>query len=41
MKPISENHIETFTIEILQSMGWEYVYGLAIATGAEKEEGSH
>lgn len=38
MKPITESHIETFTIETLQSMGWEYVHGLAIAPGAEKEE---
>lgn len=33
MKPITESHIETFTIETLQSMGWEYVHGLAIAPG--------
>ena len=38
MKPITENHIETFTIETLQSLGWEYIYGLAIAPGAEKQE---
>lgn len=38
MKLITESHIETFTIETLQSMGWEYVHGLAIAPGAEKEE---
>ncbi len=38
MKPITENHIETFTIETLQSMAWEYVHGLIIAPGAEKEE---
>ncbi len=38
MKPITESHIETFTIETLQSMGWEYEHGLAIAPGAEKEE---
>ncbi len=38
MKPITESHIETFTIETLQSMGWEYVHDLAIAPGAEKEE---
>lgn len=35
MKPITESHIETFTIETLQSMGWEFVHGLAIAPGAE------
>jgi len=38
MKPITESHIETLTIETLQSLGWEYIYGLAIAPGAEKEE---
>lgn len=38
MKPITENHIETFALEILQSMGWEYVHGLAIAPGAEDAE---
>ncbi|HUZ58968.1 MAG TPA: type I restriction endonuclease [Hanamia sp.] len=38
MKPITESHIETFTIETLQPMGWEYIHGLAIAPGAEKTE---
>jgi len=38
MKPITESHIETLTIETLQSLGWEYIYGLAIAPGAEKQE---
>ena len=38
MKPITENKIETFAIEILQSVGWEYIYGLAIAQGAEQAE---
>ena len=38
MKPITEDHIETFTIENLQSMGWQYVHGFAIAPGAEKQE---
>jgi type I restriction enzyme R subunit len=38
MKPITESHIETFAIETLQSLGWEYIYGLAIAPGAEKQE---
>ena len=38
MKPITESHIETFIIETLQSMGWEYVYGLAIAPRAEQAE---
>lgn len=38
MKPITEDNIETFAIEVLQSMGWEYVHGLAIAPGAEETE---
>ncbi|MBP9185894.1 MAG: type I restriction endonuclease subunit R [Bacteroidia bacterium] len=38
MKPITEDKIETFAIEVLQSMGWEYVHGLAIAPGAEQTE---
>ena len=38
MKPITEDKIETFAIEVLQSMGWEYVHGLAIAPGAEQSE---
>lgn len=38
MKPITEDKIETFAIEVLQSIGWEYVHGLAIAPGAEKAE---
>src|SRR5437870_5781973 len=38
MKPITENHIEAFAIETLQSLGWEYIYGLAIAPGAEQAE---
>lgn len=38
MKPITENHIETFTIETLQNMGWGYIHGLAIAPGAEQAE---
>lgn len=38
MKPITEDKIETFAIEVLQSMGWEYVPGLAIAPGAEQAE---
>lgn len=38
MKPITEDKIETFAIEVLQSMGWEYVHGLAIAPGAEQAE---
>lgn len=38
MKPITEDKIETFAIEVLQSMGWEYIHGLAIAPGAEQAE---
>src|SRR6476469_1349845 len=38
MKPISENHIETIAIETLQSLGWEYIHGLAIAPGAAQQE---
>ena len=38
MKPITESNIETFAIEILQSMGWEYINGLSIAPGAERAE---
>ncbi len=38
MKPITEDKIETFAIEVLQSIGWEYVHGLAIAPGAEQAE---
>jgi type I restriction enzyme, R subunit len=37
-KPITEDKIETFAIEVLQSIGWEYVHGLAIAPGAEQAE---
>lgn len=38
MKPITEDKIETFAIETLQSMGWEYVHGLSMAPGAEQAE---
>src|ERR1035437_3252728 len=38
MKPITENHIETFAIETFQNIGWGYIHGLAIAPGAEKAE---
>lgn len=38
MKPITESHIETLAIEQLQSLGWQYLYGLAIAPGAETQE---
>lgn len=37
-KPITEDNIENFAIEILKSMGWEYIHGLAIAPGAEQAE---
>ena len=37
-KPITEDKIENFALEILQSMGWEYIHGLAIAPGAEQAE---
>lgn len=40
MKPITESHIETFAIETLQNIGWEYLPGLAIAPGAEQSERS-
>ncbi|MBK7467452.1 MAG: type I restriction endonuclease subunit R [Saprospiraceae bacterium] len=35
---MTEDKIETFAIEVLQSMGWKYVHGLAIAPGAEQTE---
>ena len=38
MTKITENNIETFAIETLQALGWEYVHGLAIAPGAEHTE---
>lgn len=38
MKPITEDNIETFAIEILQNLGWSYIHGLAIAPGAEQAE---
>ncbi len=38
MKPITEDKIETFTIETLQSLGWQHIHGLAIAPGAEQAE---
>ncbi len=38
MNKITESNIETFAIEVLQSLGWEYVHGLAIAPGAEHAE---
>lgn len=38
MKAVSENNIETFAIEILHTMSWEYVHGLTIAPDAEHSE---
>ncbi|MDP1993756.1 MAG: type I restriction endonuclease subunit R, partial [Ignavibacteria bacterium] len=38
MKPITEDNIESFSIELLQSLGWQYIHGLAIAPGAEQSE---
>ena len=38
MKPITESNIETLAIEQLQALGWQYVYGLSIAPGAEAQE---
>ncbi len=38
MNPITENNIETFAIEALKSLGWQYVHGLSIAPGAENAE---
>lgn len=38
MKPITEDNIEKFSIELLQSIGWDYKHGLLIAPGAEQSE---
>jgi type I restriction enzyme R subunit len=38
MKALTENTIEISAVEILQSFGWEYIYGLSIAPGAEFSE---
>jgi len=38
MKPITEDKIETFAIETLQSLGWQHIHSLAIAPGAEQAE---
>ena len=38
MKPITEDKIETFAIETLRSLGWEFIHGLSIAPGGEKAE---
>lgn len=38
MKPITEDQIELLAIELLLSNGWEYIHGLSIAPGGEREE---
>lgn len=38
MKPITEDKIENLTIEILQSLGWEYIHGSVISPEGEKPE---
>ncbi len=38
MKSITESNIETFAINTLESLGWQYVHGLAIAPSAEQAE---
>ena len=38
MKPITEDKIETFALEVLQTIGWEYIHGLLIAPGAAQTE---
>jgi type I restriction enzyme R subunit len=38
MSPLTENQIESFAIETLQSLGWSYLPGVAIAPGAEASE---
>ncbi len=38
MKPITESSIETFAIETLESLGWQYVHGLSIAPSAAASE---
>jgi type I restriction enzyme, R subunit len=38
MKPITENIIEASAIELLGSLGWEYLPGISIAPGAELSE---
>ncbi len=39
MNPITESSIETFAIEVLKSLGWEYVHSLALASGAKTAGG--
>jgi type I restriction enzyme R subunit len=38
MKLVTESNIETFAIEVLRSMGWQYLHGLAIAPLSEEAE---
>ncbi|MBI5747735.1 MAG: type I restriction endonuclease subunit R, partial [Nitrospinae bacterium] len=38
MTKLTETSIESFAIETLQSLGWEYVHGLSIAPGGEHAE---
>lgn len=38
MKSITEENIETFAIDQLRQLGWDYVHGLSIAPGAELQE---
>ncbi len=38
MKPITENKIEWFALEVLQAIGWQYTHGLNTAPGAEMQE---
>jgi type I restriction enzyme R subunit len=38
LKPITEDIIESLAIEQLQSLCWDYAYGLDIAPGADKSE---
>lgn len=38
MTNITESTIEKFDIEVLKTLGWQYVHGLAIAPGAEFPE---
>ncbi len=38
MKHISENKIESFAIEQLQSLGWEYIHILALSSRTAQME---
>ena len=38
MKPITEDKIESFAIEQLNSLGWEYIHGSVISPDGEKPE---